>query len=179
MTTTDNVPQEKFKVLIDRTTRATMRDGVEIATVIVRPDAPGRFPAIMQYNPYRFLTAVKGDYSDTAYNHRWDGPDWFAERGYAVIYFDVRGTGNSGGNTQQIYAPDEQRDAYDMVEWLAEQPWCDGNVGMWGMSYGGVVQWQVGVQNPPHLKALIVGSSNDTVYSDWVYPGGSFAPVPV
>lgn len=153
-----------------------MRDGIEIGTVIVRPDAPGRFPAIMQYSPYRILTAVKPDNSDTAYNHRWDGPSWFAERGYAVIYFDVRGTGNSGGNSQQIYAPDERRDAYDMVEWIAAQDWCDGNVGMWGMSYGGVVQWQVGVQNPPHLKALIVGSSNDTVYADWVYPGGSLRP---
>jgi len=97
-------------------------------------------------------------------------------RGYAVVYFDVRGTGNSAGSTHNIYSQEEQRDAYDMVEWLAQQAWCDGNVGMWGMSYGGVVQWQVGVQNPPHLKALVVGSSNDTVYDDWVYPGGSLRP---
>jgi uncharacterized protein len=167
---------ERYPVRTDRTTHATMRDGVELGMVIVRPDALGRFPAIMSYNPYRTLTAVKGDYSDPDYNHRWDGPSWFAERGYAVVYFDVRGTGNSGGSTQDIYAQAEQRDAYDMVEWLARQPWCDGNVGMWGMSYGGVVQWQVGVQNPPHLRALVVGSSNDTVYDDWVYPGGSVRP---
>jgi putative CocE/NonD family hydrolase len=167
---------ERYPVRTDRTTRAKMRDGVELGMVIARPDAPGRFPAIMAYNPYRTLTAVKSDCSDTEYNHRWDGPSWFAERGYAVVYFDVRGTGNSGGWTEQIYSHEEQRDAYEMVEWIAQQPWCDGNVGMWGMSYGGVVQWQVGVQNPPHLKALVVGSSNDTVYGDWVYPGGSLRP---
>jgi len=167
---------ELFGVCTDRTTRAKMRDGVELGMVIVRPNAPGRFPAIMSYNPYRTLTAVKSEYSDVEYNHRWDGPSWFAERGYAVVYFDVRGTGNSAGSTHNIYSQEEQRDAYDMVEWLAQQAWCDGNVGMWGMSYGGVVQWQVGVQNPPHLKALVVGSSNDTVYDDWVYPGGSLRP---
>ncbi len=167
---------ETFPVKIDRTTRARMRDGVELGMVIVRPDAPGRFPAIMSYNPYRTLTAVKPDYSETEYNHRWDGPSYFAERGYAVVYFDVRGTGNSGGSTQDIYSQAEQRDAYDMVEWLAQQAWCDGNVGMWGMSYGGVVQWQVGVQNPPHLRTLVVGSANDTVYLDWTYPGGSLRP---
>lgn len=167
---------EKYKALTDRTTRAPMRDGVELGMVIVRPDAPGRFPAIMMYSPYRILTAVKSDNSELEYNHRWDGPSYFAERGYAVIYFDVRGTGNSGGSTQDIYSHEEQLDACEMVEWIARQPWCDGNVGMWGMSYGGVVQWQVGVQNPPHLKTLVVGSSNDTVYSDWVYPGGSLRP---
>ena len=166
----------RHRVLIDRTTRAVMRDGVELAMVIVRPDTPGRFPAVMSYNPYRTLTAVKPDYSETEYNHRWDGPSYFAERGYAVIYFDVRGTGNSGGSTQHIYSEEEQRDAYEMVEWIARQSWCDGNVGMWGMSYGGVVQWQVGVQSPPHLKTLVVGSSNDSVYLDWTYPGGSLRP---
>jgi len=171
MTTTHGCP-----IILNRTARAKMRDGVELGMVIVRPDAPGRFPAIMSYNPYRTLTSVKSEYSDEEYNHRWDGPSWFAERGYAVVYFDVRGTGNSGGSTQEIYSEEEQRDAYEMVEWLAQQPWCDGNVGMWGMSYGGVVQWQVGVQNPPHLKALVVGSSNGTVYDDWVYPGGSLRP---
>src|SRR6266567_8861912 len=167
---------ERYHVRADRTTRARMRDGVELGMVIVRPEAAGRFPAIMSYTPYRWLPNVKDAHSDLKYNHRWDGPTYFAERGYAVVYFDVRGTGNSAGSSQDIYSDQERRDAYDMVEWIAAQPWCDGNVGMWGMSYGGVVQWQVGVQNPPHLKALVVGSSNDTVYDDWVYPGGSLRP---
>ncbi len=101
----------RHRVLTDRTTRAVMCDGVELAMVIVRPDAPGRFPAVMSYNPYRTLTAVKPDYSETEYNHRWGGPSYLAERGYAVTYFDVRGTGNSGGSTQDIGSQEEQRDA--------------------------------------------------------------------
>ena len=166
----------EYEVRLDRRVRVPMRDGVELAAVVVRPRAEGRFPAIMSYNPYRWLRQVKDTSSDTTYNHRWDGPPYFAQRGYAVVYFDVRGTGNSGGNTQDIYSDEERLDACDMVEWIAAQPWCSGNVGMWGMSYGGVVQWQVGVQNPPALKTLVIGSSNTDVYLDWTNPGGSIRP---
>jgi len=126
--------QPTYKARVDRHVRVLLRDGVELAAVVVRPDADGRFPAIMGYTPYRWLPNVKDAHSDLKYNHRWDGPTYFAERGYAVVYFDVRGTGNSAGSSQDIYSDQERRDAYDMVEWIAAQPWCDGNVGMWGMS---------------------------------------------
>ena len=109
MIETGNSPH--YKVKIDRRVRVSMLDRVELAAVLVRPDAEGRFPAIMSYNPYRWLTQVKGSSSETEYNHRWDGPSYFAERGYAVIYFDVRGTGNSGGSSQDIYSDLERRDA--------------------------------------------------------------------
>src|SRR5262249_9602697 len=95
---------DRFPVHIDRTTRSRMRDGIELGMVIARPDAHGRFPAIMSYNPYRTLTQVKDRYSDADYNHRWDGPSWFAERGYAVVYFDVRSAGISPGRTPSIAA---------------------------------------------------------------------------
>lgn len=166
----------KYKIKIDRQVRAKMRDGVELGAIVVRPDAEGKFPAIMSYSPYRSLSAVKMEYTDRDYNNTEDGPSYFAEHGYAVIYYDVRGTGNSGGSSPDMYADKERRDGYDMVEWVAAQPWCDGNVGMWGFSYSGVDQWQVGVQNPPHLKTLIVGSANTDVYQDWNYPGGVLRP---
>ncbi len=170
------VSQPRYKVKIDRTVRPVMRDGIELGAVVVRPDAEGQFPAIMNYTPYRTLSHVKSSYDEEKYSNTTHGPSYFAERGYAVVYYDVRGTGNSGGSSQDIYSEKEQNDAYDMVEWIAAQPWCDGGVGMWGYSYGGVVQWQVGIKNPPHLKTLVVGSSNDDVYLDWVYPGGSLRP---
>ncbi len=166
----------EYSILVDRTVRIRMRDGVELAAVIARPDAPGRFPAIMNYTPYRGLTAIQDTYQENEYNNTTEGPAWFAERGYAVVYYDVRGTGDSGGSSQDIYSDQERRDAYDMIEWIGTQPWSNGNVGMWGYSYGGVVQWQVGVQNPPHLKTLVVGSSNDDVYLDWTYAGGALRP---
>jgi predicted acyl esterase len=153
-----NVPGEyiptgpKYKYKLYREVRVPMPDGVEIAAVIVRPDVEGRFPAIMFYSPYRSLSGIREKYrDDTLYNGFQDGPAYFAERGYAVVAFDVRGTGDSGGSSGDMYGDQERRDAYDMVEWIAAQPWCSGKVGMWGYSYTGVDQWQVGAQQPPHL----------------------------
>ncbi|MFN0170957.1 MAG: CocE/NonD family hydrolase [Bryobacteraceae bacterium] len=170
------VSEAKYKVRFDNKVRVRMRDGVEIAAVVARPDAEGKFPAIMSYTPYRRVVHQRSTHLEREYNHHIHGTSYFAERGYVVVYYDVRGTGNSGGSSQDIYSDDERRDAHDMVEWIAAQPWCTGKVGMWGMSYGGVVQWQVGVQQPPHLATLVVGSSNDDVYLDWTWPGGSLRP---
>ena len=153
-------------------TRVPMRDGVELAVKIMRPDAEGKFPAVMLYYPYRALRKPKPDYRE-------EEPSFYpylAERGYAIVQYDVRGTGNSGGWSKDIYSDDERRDGHDMVEWIAAQPWCNGNVGMMGNSYVGVVQWQVAVQNPPHLKTIIVKSANDNVYTEWTYPGGVLRP---
>ena len=152
--------------------RVTMRDGVELATKITMPDAEGRFPAVMMYHPYRGVTEPKPDYRD----ERPMLVPYLAERGYAIVQYDVRGTGNSGGWSKDIYSDDERRDGYEMVEWIARQPWSNENVGMTGISYGGVVQWQVAVQNPPSLKTIIVRSANDSVYTEWTYPGGSLRP---
>jgi len=153
-----------------------MPDGAELAAVIIRPDHEGRFPAIMSYSPYRRITLIQSQPTEEDFDLYAHGASYFAQRGYAVIHYDVRGTGNSGGSSQDVYADKERKDGYEMVEWIAAQVWCDGNVGMWGKSYHGVVQWQVAVQNPPHLKALIVGSANDDVYRDWTYPGGALRP---
>jgi predicted acyl esterase len=169
-------PEPEYPIRVDRAVRVRMRDGVELAAVVVRPDATGRFPGIMNYTPYRGLTGIKDTPSENEYNNTTEGPAWFARHGYAVVYYDVRGTGDSGGSSQDIYSDQERRDAYEMIEWIGTQSWSNGNVGMWGYSYGGVVQWQVGVQNPPHLKTLVVGSSNDDVYLDWTYPGGVLRP---
>jgi putative CocE/NonD family hydrolase len=163
-------PTYKVKVVADA--RVRMRDGVELAAKITRPDAEGRFPAIVGYTPYRRLSTIKRAPSEREYSHGPHGSYDFAQRGYAVVDFDVRGTGNSGGSSQEMYADAERRDGYEMVEWVAAQPWCDGNVGMWGISYGGVDTWQVAAQQPPHLKAVIVRSGTEDVYGDWTYPGG-------
>ncbi len=118
--------EAQYKVKVEFV-RVRMRDGVEVAARITRPDAEGRFPAIMSYNPYRRLTVIKSSTpSEREYNHSRHGSSFFAARGYAAIDFDVRGTGNSGGSSQDIYADDERRDAYEMVEWIAAQPWCSG-----------------------------------------------------
>jgi hypothetical protein len=152
--------------------RVPMRDGVELCAKLTRPAAAGSFPAIMEYNPYRRLRKPLPDYRDEYP----PAVPYLAAHGYAIVQFDVRGTGNSGGWTADIYNDEERQDAYDMVGWIAAQPWCSGNVGMIGKSYSAVVQWQVAVQNPPALKAIIVRSANDDVYTEWVYPGGCLRP---
>ena len=128
--------EAQYKVKVEFV-RVRMRDGVEVAARITRPDAEGRFPAIMSYNPYRRLTVIKSSVpSEREYDHYLHASSYFAERGYAVVDYDVRGTGNSAGSSQDIYADDERRDAYEMVEWIAARPWCSGKVGLWGKSYG-------------------------------------------
>ncbi len=158
--------EAEYEVKHIRGVRIAMRDGVELAAAITRPDAEGQFPAIMSYHPYRGTSAAQPPES---YRH-------LAQRGYVMVHFDVRGTGNSGGFTTDIYSEQEIQDGCEMVEWIAAQPWCDGNVGMWGISYPGVVCWQVAMHSPPHLKCIIVRSGCDDVYSEWTNPGGSPRP---
>ena len=154
--------------------RVPMRDGVELAVKVIRPDVDEKFPAIMIYYPYRFLKKAPLDYE----TEPWPLQPmlYLAGQGYAIVQYDTRGTGSSAGFTRDMYSAEEQLDGYDMVEWTAAQPWCSGNVGMMGISYGGVVQWHVAKQRPPHLKAIIVRSGNDDNYTEFVYPGGVLRP---
>jgi predicted acyl esterase len=163
---------QTFPVKVHTGIRVAMRDGVELNVRITRPDAPGRFPGVMEYHPYRRLAAALPDYRD-------EYPPvvpYLAEHGYAVVQYDVRGTGSSAGFSTDIYSPEERQDGYDMVARIAEQPWCTGVVGMIGKSYGAVVQWQVAVQRPPALKAIVVRSANDDVYAGFTNPGGCIRP---
>ena len=85
-------------------------------------------------------------------------------RGYALCRVDVRGTGSSGGIALDEYTAAETLDGYDAVEWLAAQPWCDGAVGMWGISYGGFTSIQVAKLRPPHLRAIVPVMGTDDRY---------------
>ena len=163
-------PQYSVQVLTG--IRVPMHGGVDLNVKITRPIGDGPFPAVLEYNPYRRLVQAMPDYRD-------EYPPivpYLAERGYAVVQFDVRGTGSSSGFNTDIYNEDEIQDGCDMVEWVAAQPWCTGNVGMYGKSYSAVVQWQIATRNPPHLKTIIVRSSNDDVYTEWTNPGGAIRP---
>ena len=158
--------EAQYQAKLIRDVRIPMRDGIGLAARITRPDADGKFPAVMSYSPYQSRGATEPPERDR----------YLAERGYVVVAYDVRGTGDSEGFSPDMYAPEEIKDGHDAVEWIAGQSWCDGNVGMWGISYGGVAAWQVAMQNPPHLKAIVVRSGTEDAYTDWVYPGGCPRP---
>ena len=94
--------------------------------------------------------------------------------GLAYCRLDVRGTGSSAGTALDEYTAAETRDGYDAIEWLATQPWCTGNVGMWGLSYGGFTSLQVAALRPPHLRAIVPIQATDDRYTDDVhYVGGA------
>lgn len=119
------------------------RQSVYLSVDIYRPKEEGRYPAILVRTPY--LKTDKKVVQSARY---------YVERGYAVIWMDVRGRGDSDG----MFVPyrNDGRDGYDAIEWCAAQPWCDGNVGTMGGSYAGCIQWLAALESPPHLRAMIV-----------------------
>jgi len=145
--------------------RIPMPDGTTLAADMFRPDAPGRFPVVIEYLPYRK--------NDTTWQG-WFGHRYLAERGFASVRIDVRGTGDSEGTALDEYCPQEQLDGVAAIAWLAEQPWSTGAVGMFGTSYGGFNSLQVAMHRPPALKAICPMYFTDNRYSDDChYKGGT------
>ncbi len=124
--------------------RVPMRDGVELALDLLRPDLPGPLPVVLYRTPYDKVRSRTG---------RSKLPGLLAEHGYIVAFNDCRGRFNSAGVFRPYF--DEADDGYDTVEWIASQEWCDGNVGMAGGSYIGETQWYAASRRPPHLKAVV------------------------
>lgn len=157
-----------YDVQIRYNVQIPVRDGITLSANLFLPvpNKPDeRFPAILEMIPYRkdgwrFST----DHALMTY---------FAERGYVGCRLDVRGTGSSRGIAYDEYTIEETQDGYDVVEWLAAQAWCNGNVAMWGISYGGFTSIQVAMLQPPSLKAIIPVYATDDRYTDDVhYLGG-------
>ncbi|MEZ4713339.1 MAG: CocE/NonD family hydrolase [Caldilineaceae bacterium] len=144
-----------------------MADGVRLAARIWLPVAAeaNPVPALLEYIPYR-----KND--STALRDSIRHP-YFAGHGYASVRVDMRGSGDSEGVMLDEYAQQELDDAVEVIAWLAQQPWCSGNVGMFGKSWGGFNALQVAAMRPPALKAIITLCSTDDRYADDVhYMGG-------
>jgi putative CocE/NonD family hydrolase len=137
-----------------------MRDGVRLDTNIFHPLASGRYPVILLRTPYG-----KGTDLPSGYNS-------FLNHGYAVVMQDVRGRYDSQGVFDALNQ--EGPDGYDTINWIASQPWSDGQVGMIGGSYLGIAQWRVAVLNNPHLKAIFpVVSGSDDYFDRFYSPGGA------
>jgi putative CocE/NonD family hydrolase len=122
-----------------------MRDGVQLNATLYTPKADSPTPVVFTFTPY-----VSDRY------HRLGV--YFAQHGYAFAVADCRGRGNSQGEYIS-FDPQHSLDGYDLTEWLASQPWCDGQVTMWGASYGGTVQWLTARELPPHLATIVPTAS--------------------
>lgn len=169
-------------------------DGVKLDGWIVRPTGVPqgtKLPIVLwsapyfgQCNYYPFPTPLpKCGYATGENPELYDnsGPgeavpvNFLLENGYAVAIFNVRGTGNSGGCFDWFGAR-EQRDQYQLVEWLGTRSWSNGNVGMMGLSYHGTTPWEAAIQNPPHLKTIIPsGIVSDPYLFSHTPQGATFA----
>jgi predicted acyl esterase len=154
----------------DKDILVTVRDGTRIALRVYRPDGDGPVPVLFAPAPYRYDNDALPAYP--MFLWRETGPiEWYVEHGYAYVRMDVRGTGYSEGE-YGLLGRDEQNDLYDVIEWLAQQPWCSGKIGGIGQSYFCMSQWWMGIVKPPHLACLGVYDGMNDLYRHFAYPGG-------
>jgi len=136
----DYSPAE-YDVIAELDREAPMRDEIKLKIDVFRPKAEGGFPAVLQQTPYN-----KSGGATRAQK--------FAARGYVVVNVDSRGRFESGGEWDP-FSPKHKTDGYDLVQWIADQTWCNGKVGSYGLSYSGWMQWWTASQAPPALKAIV------------------------
>lgn len=126
----------------ERDMAVPMRDGVILRADLWRPAREGRFPTLVYRTPYDKTETTNGDLVRKA-----------VARGYAVLVQDVRGRYASGGEFAAY--TQEGKDGFDTIEWAAAQPWSNGRIGTFGLSYPGAVQWLAALESPPHLVAMV------------------------
>jgi putative CocE/NonD family hydrolase len=142
-----------------------MSDGIRLACTLYMPDhdsgADG-FAPILEYLPYRK--------DDAMFDRDFDLYSYVVPRGYVGARVDIRGTGASEGVLPDgEYSEQEQLDGMEVISWLARQPWSGGNVGMWGISWGGFNSIQMAMRNPPGLKAIAALMATDELFHDDVH----------
>lgn len=139
-------------------------DGLRLSCDVYRPNRPGRFPAVLEHIPYRKDDLeASGDRATGIY---------MARHGFVTVRLDVRGSGNSEGVAFDEYTPEEQQDGFRTVAWMAEQAWCTGKIGSWGISYGGFACIQLAALQPPALAAIAPIYATDDRYTDDMHFSG-------
>jgi hypothetical protein len=143
-----------------------MADGNRLSARIWLPENAERHPvpAIVEYIPYRKRETTRP--RDTLMH------PYFAGFGYASLRVDLRGSGDSEGVLTDEYLPQELDDGITLLQWIAQQPWCNGKVGMIGISWGGFNGLQIAALQPPELHAVITACSTDDRYADDIHHMG-------
>jgi putative CocE/NonD family hydrolase len=152
-------------VIVERDVWVPMRDGVRLQADIWRPARAGRFPALLQRTPYNradsFAVVVSAGIE----------PLRAVAAGYVVVIQDTRGRFGSEGDFTPFF--DEGDDGVDTIEWLAAQPYCNGDIGMYGASYYAATQLLAAVRQPPALKAIAPQATASDYHDTWTYYGGA------
>ena len=180
-------------LVFERDVPIEMADGVVLRANVWRPVAPGHYPVVMAmgiygkdehfedaFNPqWQVLTKTyPGLTADGSTGHylRWENvdPERWVPDGYVVVTVDSRGSGKSPGYLDPFSAT-ESRDFYEAIEWAGTQPWSNGKVGLIGVSYFAMKQWQVAALRPPHLAAIVPWEGASDFYRDGGHHGGIFS----
>lgn len=167
-------PRE-YDVIIERDIAIPVRDGVSLDSDVFRPKAEGKFPALLAVHAYPKATQsiemlpigfsyARGFIEAGDFN-------FYVRRGYAFLIINITGTHRSGGFFGNI-DPQSIEDVYQAIEWTARQPWCDGQIGMTGVSHFSRVSKRVATLRPPHLKAIFSPYGWTDMYRDCYYHGG-------
>lgn len=171
-------------IVFEKDVAVPLRDGVTIYVDLFRPAGSEKVPVIVAWSPYGkgqgTSLSVMGVFGLVGLPNgivsgleKFEGPDpaYWCAQGYAICNPDIRGVVDSDGNSV-LWDRQEGRDCYDLVEWLAEQEWCTGKVGMSGTSYLAVSQWFTAAEQPPHLSAINPWEGVSDVYRDLLMRGG-------
>ena len=175
---------------VQRDLPVVVRDGTTLRVNVVRPAHGETFPVLLSAHPYGKdnLPTRRGRGWRVSIQYRvlrqtgplhfssltgWEAPDpaWWAAQGYAVVNCDLRGAGTSAG-TARLFSDQEGEDVHDLVEWAAAQPWSTGAVGLVGVSYLAISQWEGAAQQPPSLTAICPWEGLTDPYRDLMLPGG-------
>ena len=174
--------------------RIPLRDGSWVCADVFRPAAGGKYPVVMNQGFYGKSfdhgcissdaeAQHKEQLEDRYFSGNPDGLQYenhesvdssvWVPAGYVCIRVDARGVGHSPGE-QAPFSVQQAQDYYDAIEWAAVQPWSNGNVGLWGMSYLAITQHTVASLQPPHLTAMIALGTDADLYNEALYGGGLF-----
>jgi len=166
-----NLSQPEHAIREEQNRRVPMRDGIALLADVLRPDASGRFPALVAASPYPRQIQNSGipiGFVEAGTS------SFFVPRGYAHVIANVRGTGGSGGE-YAFFGANDRADMHDLVEWTAAQPWCDGHVGMVGISAFAMAPLAAAVEAPAHLKAIFPLAA--TSGASWLRPARALQEV--
>lgn len=183
--TTWKTSERKYNVVIERDVEIIMSDGTKICADIFRPDSDEKFPAILGIHVYQQAhqaAPIKpAAFSSVTFLHPSEelgrgwleagDPNFLVRRGYIQVIANMRGTGKSGGK-YDFLGSKEVQDTYEVIEWIAKQPWCNGKVGMFGISYFAMIQIFLATVNPPSLKCIFAPHALTDLYRDIIYRGG-------
>ena len=184
-----NPPPPKYEarreagLLIERDIAVRLRDGVRIYVDIYRPDGPPGekdLPVIIGWGPYGKHTVGRTYSRESGVRPEWvskytgfEGvnPLYWVPRGYAIVNANPRGTWGSQGDAT-YWGHEEAADGHDLIEWAAAQAWCNGKVGLAGVSYLAIMQWLIAATRPPHLAAINPWEGLTDMYREFAFHGG-------